>query len=360
MKHVAIAERNASGHRLFYVRLLLDEADRLGIAATLITSPGVPEQAEYRFHLGDYRGRQRITVETNDWRLSHLCEIVRRERADLLLLPDGNLYLLDAAFARDLGNAPMIRLLLMRDPRWEFAFDTFPSFRAAAKLLVAIVARLRARAQLIWLREPGHTGRGSFANDPVVLGGPIADIISDSQRFREDLGMDNAVFWFGVTGVLNSAKNVDIVAAALHDLTASVDRPIGLALIGPVPQSAMAKVDSARRLFSRFELPIVFYNQILTNYEMSVGIKALDCVVAAYSRTYGPSATLGKAAALGVRSVAAGPRSLRVFSEKITGKKGVRISRAALANAFTLAINEPAPDPRGDLGPRQFASALLS
>lgn len=360
-KHVVIAERLAEGHRLFYVRLLVEACLRRGCSPVVLLGTSVAQSDEYARHLGVLEGSFELHEHSGNWRIGSLQVIASGFGAGLLVIPDGNLHALDAAFAFRLRRGVETRLLMMRDPRWELEGVEAFAIRARLKWIVMRLALRRSGLKLVWLREPGYSESGELhANDPVILDGSPEQLAAAGRALRLRLGLDGDTFWYGIAGVLTDSKVSPIVAEALIRVAQGTDSPIGLVLIGPPTGDANWR-NSGLLDDLRLWMRVVVDERMLSNYEVGVSICAFDCVVAAYvDSVYGPSSTVGKAVALGVRSVAAGSPSMRRFALQMSGRPGVALNVDELSAALTIARQESPPPRRGDLGPEQFVSALLT
>lgn len=358
---VVIAERNPSGHRLLYLRLLIQGCGALHCRPVLIVRPEVTESSEFSKHLRDLEGEFDLISYSSEWSLRQLQMVASQSGARLLVLPDGNLYALEAALHPGPKLNFVTRLLVMRDPRWEFEGPRVPPLRSLAKERVLRLAEKRAGVELFWLREPGAVSElEKHANDPVILDGTPAELAAEGDALRRRLGMSRQVFWYGLTGVLSDAKISLPLMEGIRIASLLADAPIGLALIGPVVRHSKWPTSGILSALPD-SVPVVIDDRLLSNREVGAAICSLDCVIAAYSKNiYGPSSIVGKAVALGVKSVTAASPSTRRMSDQMTGMKNVPLTAHALGIALDRARNCSGPPKRLDVGHEQFVSALLA
>lgn len=353
---VGFLEINPSGHRLMYVRLLILDAIKAGHLPTLVTTAPVVQSVEYSLHLADIEHVFGTILIDPGARLDSVQVRAREAGVSRLIISDGNVWAMDALRNHRVKPLPETRMVIMRDPRWEFA-EQGRRFRAYLKWAALFALEKSRRVKLYWLREPGtnHVDERTVI-DPIILDGEHGQILADSHALRARLGMDSGTFWFGVTGVLSDAKISAPVLRALAILDSEASRPIGLALVGPKAKSAeWPQMQSRFRILER----AVIEDRVLSNYEVGVAIRSFDCLVATYQSVYGPSATLAKAAALGVRTVSGGPSSLREFARNITGRESVAVEAEALLMQMRLIMEEEAPAPRHYVGTEVFTRPLL-
>lgn len=359
-RHVVIAENSASGHRLVYVRVIVEGALERGSDVTLALPDGVGASPEFDEHIGKLRDRLALASPPADGRLQSLQVWAGQRGADRLVIPDASRYLLQMGAGRRPREAPHTVALMMRDPRWELADQGGIAGRARLKRLASYVAEKRPIADIVWLREPGCEEPGRHANDPVLLDGPVSQIRSDARGYRRRHSLDEHVFWIGIVGMINAAKQVPLVCRATARLARAHGLPVGFALLGNVGDEPSI-IEEVKQIAAANQLPLRLNLTLHSNYEMNVSIAAVDCIVAVYTRTYGPSAALGKAAVLGVRSVGGGSASQILFAQKITGQPGVAASEVEIAEAIAHRMKDRDPTPREHLaGAGQFQEALLT
>ncbi|WP_182174554.1 hypothetical protein [Flaviflexus equikiangi] len=355
---VFIAENSGSGHRLVYVRVLVEGALGRGLRPILALTSSVLGSEEYERHLRHLEEEFEVVELPERVSVRELKRLAHEVGSRRVIIPNGNSYVLDLAFGPTGKRYPPLRVLMMSDPRWEIVGRTIPRFRTFLKLALFSLAEKRNNSEIVWLREPGHRGTVRHANDPVLLDGTTVQIAEDARRYRESNNITSDRFWFGVTGVISEAKQTTLIARAVVEAGRRAGRPVGLALLGPWKASDVTW-ERLTNVVEEDNLTLATNFVLHSNYEMNVAIRSLDCVVAAYGSVYGPSSTLGKTAALGVRSIGAGPESQQRFIERITGYPGIPIEYGELVREMVKRLDSAPPPPRPGLGPEQFLSALL-
>ena len=364
MSTMMIAERSSSGHRLVYVRLLAEHAMRNQVDVILAMPDAVRGSLEYSRHLGRMaRLVEHVSISPSA-SLVHLQGLAESSGARDLVIPDGDLYVAEAAYARrrPRSRTPRARttLLIMRDPRWELSASRVPRWRALAKLAALRLVQVRSDTRLVWLRDPGFIPRvdEEEAPDPLVLDAPREAIIGDARSYRIVHGLDRDTFWFGIVGMLTERKNVPIVAEAVRRVAFDSATPLGLALIGPTGPDATWERAALQKECESAGVRFVSDEALMSNYEMNVAVAAVDCVVVAYS-THAPNSTMSKAAGLGVRLVVAGSPPMRRFAQSVSGTRGVPLDLRSLTAALRAATKAGPPRVRDLAGPSEFAAAVL-
>lgn len=351
-----MVETSPSGHRLVYVRELIAKALDHNMSVVLATTDEVVRDPLFEQHLGSLKGsvelvnvRGNVTVwKLQQWATAACC--------DLVLVPDTLKYgpPLLLGWTR---RSPIVRLLIMNDPRWRLSEESFVSFMTWCKLLVFFGSGARPGVEVLWLRPQGTAPSKGVVIDPLLLEASVERTRADSKRVRATLGMDPATFWFGIVGVLDSRKNIPLVANALRRVADQGSTPVGLALLGPWSDE-IARCSADDSLHDA-PFPVVRHHASLTNQEMNVAVAALDCVVMAYS-TNAPNSTTAKAAALGVRVAVAGSAPFRRFAERLTGYPGVGLGANELVSELATSMRRPRPEPCELSGPEGLTDALLA
>ncbi|MDI9628061.1 MAG: hypothetical protein QM286_05895 [Acidobacteriota bacterium] len=351
-----VVETFASGHRLLYVREIISEALARRVPIVFGTTDEVLRDPNYRQHLAELGDSFQVVVLNDQITVRSLQRRAREEKCDLVVVPDalkfGVAFFLGAA-----SSAPLVRMLVMNDPRWRSSIGEYFASLAFLKLAVLYASNLRRSTELLWLRPQGTTPEPRYVIDPVLLERDVQQLHAESLRFRSALRMDPEIFWFGVVGSLTSRKNIPLIVDALRQVATVSDNPIGLALLGPWAD------DSSRRATDNalIEAPFICLrrDELLTNLEMNVAVAALDCVVMAYS-THAPNSTTAKAAALGVRVATAGSPTFRAFASRLTGQRGVELEVNSLASELRDCMIRPRPSPLSLIGPEGLTEPLLA
>lgn len=357
-ERILIAEQDAGGHRLVYVRLLALDALSAGTSVTLALTERVLADERFRLHLAELADTVEVVPLVQHATLRVIQTLAKAAGASIAVVPDGLQYGLDLVAGRRLHRGPQLRIVVMNDPRWRMESHEGLHLREHAKLLLFKIAERRRSQDLFWLRSAGHSSQNeNVVSDPVVLDGTSEQIQLDSKLFREQHGMSSDAFWFGVVGSLEKRKNIPMIARACHRLVSVAPQPVGLALLGPWAEDT-APPEDEMAMATALGVKVVRHHVHMTNYEMNVALAALDCIVLAYSTT-APNSTMAKASALGVKVVAAGPPSFRRFAKELTGYSGVPLRVSDIGVELLRAMESPQPHILRPPDTSGFTSPLL-
>ncbi|GAB3143872.1 hypothetical protein [Marisediminicola antarctica] len=364
MTRFLIVEERASGHLLVFVRVVAEHALAAGHSVIVALPPSARASSEFSKHLSGLLGRVQWLDLVGVVTPATVNVLARESQADVAVVPHGDE--LATRYAFSLGVRPLacaVRLLIMRDPRWEKPAPLQRRFRNAVKLALVRLASLKRGVEVVWLREPSFTpgsSTQSFAIDPFIADGSWEAIDAEAAHLRSNLKMHPDVFWFGMTGAITDRKNLPMVLKSLAlFLEARPDAQIGFAIIGPIVSDQGLTADWVRAETSRLDLALVIVNRLLSNFEMNAAVAALDAVVMAYS-THSPNSTLGKAHVLGTRLVAAGPPSVRGFVRALDAGWESVLEATAMAENLELAWEAAPPAKHPDAIPESgFARSLL-
>lgn len=347
---VMIIESHSGGHRLYYVRLLIDAAARLRIPVTVSLGPGVAESTEFQLHLANVQEHFELDYHNKPLRISEAVRMAHATGCRLIVVPDGDLHLSSLALRRH--SKIDINVLLMRDPRQEPAHSFTRWLRLTAKSSVVRVVARRRDTTVLTLRGPGYRGelQESYVNDPID---PCTSTQATEAISAANLSAD--IFWFGLVGVLSARKHPDLVIEALRAIGR---KDVGLFIAGPISESAARAVRHGVARLEEAGISVVILDRHLTNAEMNAAIAAMDCVVVAYD-THAPPSTLGKSFALGTRCVIAGSQQLQRHAEELGHGLVGPLNSASLSNLMVRALSMPAPPPRDVPVDDRFAEPLL-
>lgn len=352
-ERILVVEPRSSGHLLVFVAQLVA---RLGDRNTVIvlTTPEVAASAEYAEHLGPVAHQAEI-VELPPLSPREVSAWAARHDVDRVIVPHADPVLFGWLRACIRPGRARVRLLVMRDPRWERPAPLLRRLKGMVKVLGATLVGLAPRTDVLWLREPRfESRRANFVVDPFLCGLSEIEVGRRAGVLRSELELESSVFWFGVTGAITGRKNVSMIVDALVQLRASGWRqPAGLALIGPVVDLGDMDKDSVAAALRAADVECRIVDRLLSNDEMNVVVKALDCVVMAYS-SHSPNSTLGKAHALGTRVVAAGPPSVQRFASRLDAGFTSELTVEDLARILRSAAE------RSDEPPAHFGDGAAS
>lgn len=342
---------NVGGHRLAYVKHVVEYCNRQGYRAVV----GLPESAaaspEFAEHLSDpFLRFDLVTVEPT---YSGLMSLSRHARADVTVATDGDAaigQLLRAGRWRGHGR---LSILVMRE-----AAQSGSALRRAvvsrAKLWSRRVVRLMPNVRVSVLKATHWRGEASepVTRDPTVLTATASSVAG----FSAMAGLDSDRYWFGVVGAISPRKNLPLIADAIRSLGPDV----GLLVAGNLTVDARNEVRE-HLWVEDLELPkLVVIDRLLTDEELDSAIVACNCVVLAHTNE-GPSGVLGKAIAANTSIVAAGAESLR---RDVAGLGSRAIWVPLERDALVAALSDIRADNTGDVsalvaGPEEFAAGLI-
>lgn len=307
-RRVAIVESNHTGHRLYFVRLLVEEAERRGDEVLVLLSGDATASDEYELHLRRVEGLFEVHTlarGTREPRLAALRRIARDLRTDLVVVPDGDRVARSMALSRRWSGPGSLTVLVLRE-------KSQSKDSAGKELLTNVIKSAiyrwadrgrNARVVLLKTALWRGTSRLATANDPVTMTATAASI----GALRTELGLDTSRHWFAVLGVVDERKNLPLVARSLAALKG---RDIGLVVAGQCSPSVLSAAEEGLTALRSTGAPVVLVNRMLSDLELDSIVGAVDTVVMAHSNE-GSSGLFGKAAAAGTRIVAAGSKTLR-------------------------------------------------
>ena len=347
---VLVAERKPHGHRLSYVRLLLEAGIERGWTMSLLMPNDRVADDEVEFFLrGDFlvQTTARVT-STREW--VRAVESASRESHSDVVVPDGDHFLAAVGVRGSWqGGAGLVGLVL-RDPT-VYRMST-PQGRLAAATKKALIHRAAGARGVTPLRLSGQAkppGDG-WVRDPIRFSPDSASV----RELRAEFGDQQ---WLGILGRIDQRKSVAEVADAAA-LVSKATRPVGLLLRGRCEPRALADAEPAFERLRQAGGRIIIDDRLCSDVELDSTVAAVDCLIVAHTNE-GPSGILGKGLASGTRVVVAGARSL---------KPDVSLSRAGLwseldPRAMSAGIMEvlglPRPDPVPVADATEFCADLL-
>lgn len=349
---ILVVEPNPSGHRLHYVRLIVERAIELEREFSVALRPGVEDTDEFKAHLSDVNLGTILRTSSNT--ISELLSLARQSSAELIVVPDGDEIAIRLGAGARWASDAQLSLLVMRPTAQGHRRTLFNPARRIVRRALLAAASARPRVRVTTLRSswiaPSRLGR--------TVGDPISITVAppDRSAIRSKRGLDPDRFWFTVLGAVTERKNADIVAQAL---LAQPSRAVGLVVAGKIQPSVLARLQDLLPQFSEMGVGLVIVNRVLTDGELDEYVVASDCLVLAHSNE-GPSALFGKALIAGAPVLAAGARSLRTDARTMPSHANwVPLSVESLAQGMTQVLSSERPKPADLPDPRQFAEALL-
>jgi glycosyltransferase involved in cell wall biosynthesis len=351
--HTLIVEKNVTGHRLYYVRLLAESAARKGRRVTVALPDSARQSQDISVHLDDLDPRvEVIYVGAAD--LTSGAELSHRVEADLTVIPDADRLAIRIGMTRRWSGRGQLSLLVMREVAQPSTFRGAQMSKTLARRLLFLSASSLRTVRLSILKPSGWEGRSYFrtANDPVTLSASADDAASTARAW----GVDDDRYWFAVLGAIAPRKNPGLVARAL---CAAGTRPTGLLIAGAIDPEARAEIEREAGRLERAGVRLILIDRLLSDVELDAAVRLVDCVVLAHSNE-GPSGLFGKAAAAGTRIVAAGASSLKRDAARAgDAATWSELDESSLADALRQAISSGRPAARGSIDAERFVTALL-
>lgn len=300
---VLIVEPNADGHRLFYVRLLVDAASERGLRPVVLTTGAALESSNWKVHLGD--SAVEVRVPGSDLRSPKVVAAIAEEAdAALVLVPDGDQFLMKTARSGGWRSPVRLRGLVMR--------STAQPRRVAGQQLVltllkrTVLAALNTHRRLDVLHLLSAleaSGREGEVVDPTVFVGDD----DGARTVRQQLGVDENVHLFAVLGAIDPRKNVELVVRAATPLAGNAT---ALLISGRWSSGTRDSITEAMQSARQAGLRVVIEDRLLDDKELDDRVLAADTIVVAHSNE-GPSGLVAKAVAANSRVLASGAKSLR-------------------------------------------------
>lgn len=354
---IFIIEPDATGHRLVYVRLLVEGALQRGLSVVLLLGSSAQHSVELQVHLAAYVNHEKVI-----WRYGCSMRDVLECMSSVgspsqIVIPH-----LDRLLRKGLGLAVLARVtkvsgLVMQHPKWE------------QSLSPGVVRRLKLYGKsktLHFLESAGVNVKELYAPGPAPCRGvpdpilikSVVETHRNAREFRRTRGMGDQLYWLGMVGGITDRKNLPLLLDAILALPQAERSSIGLALLGQFRCSQL-KLDEVREGCLEAGVPLVVDDRLMTNEEVNISVAALDCVATLYS-THTPNSTVAKAVALGTAVLAAGSRSYRYHAELVTGVSTFSLSPSGIGNGLLQALAGGLVSRRQlTIGPRLFVERML-
>lgn len=355
-RRLLIVEDDPNGHRLVYVRHLVEHASAAGAVPIAVVTPKVRAAEQWRMHLEPLQDRMEIhVVDTTD--LADLVQVTAALDAEHTIVADGDhLAMRLGAVGRWKGSGTLTALL-MRDPADETPGSSKRRVVTAGKSALLRRARRVGRVHVVGLRSAlaRPSGAEEVALDPIER--HAAD--DDVDRIRAEWKLGGDRFWFGVVGAVTARKNLPLVAEALETVCAAGGGDaVGLLVAGSCEDGVLRDADPRFQRLRALGAEVVVVNRVLGAVDIDAAARVVDCLVAAHSNE-GPSAVVARAGLHGVRVVAAGAHSLARDVERLPVASWTELDSSALATALLEMRTDQRIPPPLDLGTSQFCEALL-
>lgn len=352
-KRILVVEPNHSGHRLFYVRLIVQQALEGGCHVIVATRPEAKLSAEWELHLQRVASQVDFIefAESSSKAVSKLAEEVS---ADHVVVPDGDALIADIGRRRKWQAHASVSALLMREQGQPSRMPGVTRFKTTIKrLLMFSAAHVRGvRVHVLKSSLWSGTMTAREVRDPVVL----ADQIDAIHRAAKSWELDPERYWFGVVGAVTPRKNVHAIAAALQ---MPMSKPVGLVIAGSCDPVVSGQLGNLADELRRSGVAVRVENRLLSDVELDSVIAAVDCVVLAHSNE-GSSGIMGKAAVLGTRVAAAGARSLEADCRVLPDLASwAPLSEPEFPSLLASCVGRSRPFPFTHLSSPVFGESLL-
>jgi hypothetical protein len=306
---VLVIEPVHLGHRLNYVRLLVEEVLRAGNEPVLASTARARLSVEWEIFIKPLEHQVRFIEIADKVSLAEIARLAMAVSASMTVVPNADQYLTEVAL-RGWDGHSKLQLLVMRpgtlDPR--LGWRAF--LRSIVKSAAFSIAQRRRLVKAYRLRSaitPADLLGEYDVGDPIEIGFSSEDSELARARLRD---LPDVEYWFGVFGGIDPRKNLDMIATSLLPI-----RNAGLLVCGRVTPEAMEAARTgldALRQAGRLILLEGRQPEALLN----AAIHSVDCVVVAQA-TEAPSGIAGKAVALGVPLLLSGASSLKRDSKRL-------------------------------------------
>lgn len=350
-RSVLVVEPKTSGHRLYYVRLLVEEILAQGQIAIVAGSKSARTTSEWAMHMGHLDGLIEF-VEIVDNTSDEVSRTARQAAVQHVVVPDGDALAMELGWRRRWKSDATLSVLVMREPDQPSVVSGTKGGKGFVKTLLLHSATRLDRVKIYVLKSSLWKGKSrlSFVNDPVSLAADPRVL----RRAGTSWKLSEEKYWFGIVGAITERKNIPMIVAALKQLDC---RQIGLVVAGKISEGVKATLEIED--LKQFGLESVVHDRLLSDFELDSLVATLDCVVLAHSNE-GSSGIMGKAAALGTRIVSAGALTLKVDACTIPNHAAWGpLTENDLTNLLSNSTYLGRPSPRSELSSRQFSTRLI-
>jgi hypothetical protein len=346
-----IVESNPSGHHLEYVDYLVRYLGECGSDTTVLTSAeGAASSIVQSWDKSTHSSPSVVAYQRGDpvfTSIRRIREFAKASGSHRVILPNGDRLVyqlgLRGGWPRDLE----LRALLMRSP-W---ISPRRASRDAAKKYLAQRATRHENVTLLHLAGPGDRHSAVAVVQDPARWTPVGVRPESLSRVQ----LDKNRFWFGVMGVIDVRKNIDLIAQSLTDVQPT---RTGMLIAGLFQAHVLSEAMPHLRRYEERGGVVVLLDRLLTEEELDSLVTEVDCVVCAHSNE-GPSGMLLKAAAAGQRSIAAGATTLKLDCAVVDGAEWVELQAPSLTKAMARAMLRPRPHPHTYGSPDVFARLLV-
>lgn len=349
-RRVLIVEPHSAGHRLYYVRLLLDECRSKGETGVILTTHASIASPEWKAHLSGHDAEV-LLREPAAFDIESLAAVSIETSADITILPDGDRYL-GSILRRGWAGRGGINVLVMRsEVQHKAGFPRLRRAKTTVKRSLIWAAGKRRGVKILVLRSPIHQEKWplEWVCDPVTLSGSR----EQAYALRRDMDREGTRYWLGTFGYFGRHKNLDLIAQAI------LDQPnMGLLIVGTIEPAVLKVVEPLLEQFTVRGGKVVTMLGAVTDMEFDSAIRAVDCVVVACN-TEGTSGVTLKAAAAGRRLILSGAQFLQ-NTARVLGEQAIwsELDITELRHAIAQARRMPPPRTAAELDDTEFRAKL--
>lgn len=351
---VLIVELDGRGHRLYYVRLLAEEALRSGASVRILVGSGEHVDEVVALHLGSLRDDVEVVAAAGRGWLD-IEEAARSFDADVTVVPESDSYLLSVVRRGGWRGPGRLSLLVMRPRVPAVGNRVRRAVANTVKAMVLVLLTALPRVDVRVLRSVFSDERRPWPTvaDPVGLSATPQDV----EALRDRWGVGTERYWFGALGAITPNKNVPMLLDQIA--RTKFPGPVGVLVAGGIEPSVADAIEPTRAALDDAGVPLVVIDRLLEDVELDSAISAVDCLMLAYNHL-GSSGTLGKAVTAGTRVLTAGSPTLRHDAAAVgAGASWCPLEPAAVSSALAEASRAPRPEPRDLADERTFAATLL-
>ena len=356
MEPLWILETKPDGHRLWYVRLLVDAAQSAGRPLVLYTSQCALDSPEWITHMKGSEVRVQL-IDDIDW---HTLLTTARDSGARVVVPDADKQLARIAFAARFDqihprDRSLVTVLVMRPLKQ-------PGPRGAAALALKLVVAAGARANLTSMRFVALSSDSrriglmtrcrlaEIAMDPVTAN-PLP---MGRSAWLSDHGISPAEAILAIVGDVSERKCAPQVVTAFGQLPETT--ALSLVLVGRLDEMTTRAVE---KLGPSSLAKVHVFPGYLAAEDFDSWIAYADAVMVMHTNA-GSSGVLLKSVAMGTPAIVGGHKSVKASAKALGGRYDICDTTTSAIGEALLRLK-----PREDVRPpkhvdlRGFADRLL-
>jgi glycosyltransferase involved in cell wall biosynthesis len=355
----AILQLGYGGHRLHYIRTLVEGCDP-AIVPRLLTTREALASREFQIQLGDLVGREALHVavvgssqEPARRLVAHALKLSAGTPSLRMIVPDADrllVWLLLASFRYRRSQLPEMRLLIMRTPEPTLRIGR-ENLVACAKIASSLMLQCWWPNTLLYFLTDAFgviTARRGYRwmqpiRDPA---GRLPQI--DRRDARSELGLSPDAYVLGLVGAVGASKHPRLTLDALRDLPSRV-----VVLVAGRTDGATAEAVEAAQRSPVTTGRVIWIDGYLTETHLGTCVSACDALMLTYELD-APSGMLATAIHAGIPIVAGGSRWVTRVVEHLDAGVTTPLNRQGVVRAVTTLMSCP-PRPRYFDAPYQSA-----